>query len=311
MFRYHQMTDWLRRSFRSVLRHLVPPLKVSISRKLKEVVEEKYKSVGAAKGKGVQPIFVIPHEKLREDVEDVVGYDDSIVFITIPEQLAALINDSAGVIATNTAAIQLAHARGKPSITLFSSAEKARAFMPNAEERKCTVVSSKTGKLVDIDVEAVKSAVQIFQMPLALYYYDYDLLIGFHDEEWGVPVHNDKKLFELLIYSTALAELTWPAILNNRYMFRYQLSHQKQTRKDLVRRGFRGVGPKVVYSFMQVAGITNNHLFLCFRFQDCVTAADASDKDGSLEAKVEDKRHEDSTEFGLVQAIDELSLSAE
>ena len=40
--------------------------------------------------------------------------------------------------------------------------------MPNAEERKCTVVSSKTGKLVDIDVEAVKSAVQIFQMPLAL-----------------------------------------------------------------------------------------------------------------------------------------------
>ncbi|PSR89363.1 Photosynthetic NDH subunit of subcomplex B 1 like [Actinidia chinensis var. chinensis] len=205
------MTDWLGRPFRSVPRHLVPPLKVSISRKLKEVVEEKYKSVGAAKGKyivihgiqsdskasmrsrgdtdsllpveiwaeiatairGVRPIFVIPHEKLREDVEDVVGYDDSIVFITIPKQLAALINDSAGVIATNTAAIQQysnlhTHVENPGNIALFSSAEKARAFMPNAEERKCTVVLSKTGKLVDIDVEAVKSAVRIFQMPLAL-----------------------------------------------------------------------------------------------------------------------------------------------
>lgn len=39
--------------------------------------------------------------------------------------------------------------------------------MPNAEEGKCTIVSSTTGKLIDIDVEAVKTAVQIFQMPLA------------------------------------------------------------------------------------------------------------------------------------------------
>ncbi|KAI8019942.1 DNA-3-methyladenine glycosylase 1 [Camellia lanceoleosa] len=37
---------------------------------------------------------------------------------------------------------------------------------------------------------------------------------------WGVPVHDDKKLFELLILSTALAELSWPAILNKRHMFR-------------------------------------------------------------------------------------------
>lgn len=41
-------------------------------------------------------------------------------------------------------------------------------FVPNPEERKCAVISSKTGKLVDIDVEAVKTAVQIFSMPLAI-----------------------------------------------------------------------------------------------------------------------------------------------
>ena len=47
------------------------------------------------------------------------------------------------------------------------------------------------------------------------------LYTSFHDEEWGVPVHDDKKLFELLVLSQALAELSWPTILNNRDIFRY------------------------------------------------------------------------------------------
>ncbi|XVF74855.1 hypothetical protein PTKIN_Ptkin13bG0144300 [Pterospermum kingtungense] len=203
---YHQMLDWLGRPFRSVPRHPVPPLRVSISRKLKEVVAEKYTSAAVEKGKyivihgieseskasmqsrgdtdsllpihvwaqiakdlrGFKPLFVIPHEKERENVEEEVGDDASIVFITTPGQLAALINDSAGVIATNTAAIQLANAREKPSIGLFSSEQKEELFVPNAEEKKCAIVSSKTGKLIDIDVEAVKQAMPIFDMSLAL-----------------------------------------------------------------------------------------------------------------------------------------------
>lgn len=47
------------------------------------------------------------------------------------------------------------------------------------------------------------------------------LYTSFHDEEWGVPVHDDKKLFELLVLSQALAELSWPTILNKRDIFRY------------------------------------------------------------------------------------------
>ncbi|KAK7255108.1 hypothetical protein RIF29_28511 [Crotalaria pallida] len=202
---YHQMADWLGRPFRSVPRHYVSPLSVSISRKLKEVVKEKYTKAGAEKGKyivihGIEsdskasmqslgdpdsllpievwaeisdaireftPVFVIPHEKERINVEDFVE-DASIVFITTPGQLAALINDSAGVIATNTAAVQLANARDKPSIALFSSEEKGNKFVPQAEEKKCTVISSKTGKLIDIDVEAVKCAIQTFNLSLAL-----------------------------------------------------------------------------------------------------------------------------------------------
>ncbi|XP_010536978.1 PREDICTED: uncharacterized protein LOC104811835 isoform X2 [Tarenaya hassleriana] len=43
---------------------------------------------------------------------------------------------------------------------------------------------------------------------------------AFHDEEWGVPVHDDKRLFELLVLSGALAEHTWPTILSKRQTFR-------------------------------------------------------------------------------------------
>lgn len=45
------MLDWLGRPVRNVPRQPVPPLKVSLSRKLKEVVEAKYKKSGVEKGK--------------------------------------------------------------------------------------------------------------------------------------------------------------------------------------------------------------------------------------------------------------------
>ncbi|XP_031092111.1 uncharacterized protein LOC115996828 isoform X1 [Ipomoea triloba] len=212
----------------------------------------------------------------------------------------------------------------------------------------------------------------------------------FHDEEWGVPVHDDRKLFELLSLCTALAELTWPAILSRRQTFRevfqnfdpvavsklnekkimaqgspassllselklravidnarqickiidelgsfnkyiwdfvnkkpvvnnfryprqvpIKTSKAEMISKDLVRRGFRGVGPTVVYSFMQVAGITNDHLVSCFRFHDCIAAADASNTGNSLRAvEAHVKQLEDETELGLVRAIDDLNLSS-
>ena len=39
--------------------------------------------------------------------------------------------------------------------------------------------------------------------------------------------------------------------------------------KDLVKRGFRFVGPSIVYSFMQASGMTNDHLIQCFRQEAC------------------------------------------
>ncbi|XP_020208675.1 uncharacterized protein LOC109793621 [Cajanus cajan] len=207
----------------------------------------------------------------------------------------------------------------------------------------------------------------------------------FHDEEWGVPVHDDKKLFELLVLSSVLAELTWPAILSKRHTFREvfvdfdpvavsKLSEKKMMApgtiassllsevklraiienarqiskvidefgsfdkyiwsfvnhkpvvsrfryprqvpvktpkadvisKDLVRRGFRGVGPTVVYSFMQVAGLTNDHLISCFRFDECIAVAE-----GKEENHAEQKESENMMESDLSIAMDDLSFSSE
>jgi DNA-3-methyladenine glycosylase I len=47
-----------------------------------------------------------------------------------------------------------------------------------------------------------------------------DLSIAYHDNEWGVPVHDDRKLFEFLILEGAQAGLSWEIILNKREGYR-------------------------------------------------------------------------------------------
>jgi DNA-3-methyladenine glycosylase I len=47
-----------------------------------------------------------------------------------------------------------------------------------------------------------------------------ELSIRYHDEEWGVPVHDDRTLFEFLILEGAQAGLSWNTILNKRENYR-------------------------------------------------------------------------------------------
>jgi len=47
-----------------------------------------------------------------------------------------------------------------------------------------------------------------------------DLMIRYHDKEWGVPVHDDRTLFEFLILEGAQAGLSWETILNKRENYR-------------------------------------------------------------------------------------------
>ena len=46
------------------------------------------------------------------------------------------------------------------------------------------------------------------------------LYVAYHDEEWGVPVHDDRQLFELLILEGAQAGLSWITVLRKREAYR-------------------------------------------------------------------------------------------
>src|SRR5881409_2163472 len=45
-------------------------------------------------------------------------------------------------------------------------------------------------------------------------------MLRYHDEEWGVPVHGDRRLFELLTLEGAQAGLSWSTILRKRAAYR-------------------------------------------------------------------------------------------
>lgn len=189
-----------------------------------------------------------------------------------------------------------------------------------------------------------------------------------------MPVHDDRKLFELLTLSQALAELSWPVILSKREGFRDMidafynasvpdctdkkinqlfksngttlLSEQKMRAmvanakqiqkvvresgsfsnycwsfvnhrpitngfrharqvptktlkseamsKDLMRRGFQCVGPTTVYSFMQVAGIVNDHLRCCFRFDQVRSQPKAAEENMRAEIRLGSPASDDS-----------------
>ncbi len=47
-----------------------------------------------------------------------------------------------------------------------------------------------------------------------------DLSIRYHDEEWGVPVHDDRRLFEFVVLDGAQAGLSWNTILRKRQRYR-------------------------------------------------------------------------------------------
>ena len=174
------------------------------------------------------------------------------------------------------------------------------------------------------------------------------LSVAYHDEEWGVPVHDDRKMFEFLTLEGMQAGLSWMTILRKRENFRQALdgfdperiarydqdkvqellsnpgiirnrlkiaatignaraflevqeafgsfdtyiwqfvggrpllnSWQKMNEipaqtaeaqamsKDLLKRGFRFVGPTICYAHMQATGMVNDHTVDCFRYLQC------------------------------------------
>jgi len=148
--------------------------------------------------------------------------------------------------------------------------------------------------------------------------------IAYHDKEWGVPVHDDRVLFEFLILEGAQAGLSWETILQKRENYRkalagfdpgkvarfdtrkknalmkdpgivrnrlkiestvanakaflavqkefgsfdaylWRFKDAKAMSKDLLKCGFKFVGPTICYAFMQAVGMVNDHAPHCFR----------------------------------------------
>jgi DNA-3-methyladenine glycosylase I len=173
-----------------------------------------------------------------------------------------------------------------------------------------------------------------------------DKMIKYHDEEWGVPVHDDRRQFEFLMLEVMQCGLNWNMMIEKREIFRecfadfdfikiaaftendierilstdgmirsrrkveaiihnaklfcqiveeygsfdkyiwsyssgktiLYMGHQKgkqpvknglseKLSKDLRKRGFKYLGPVVIYSHLQACGIINDHTEKCFRYQ--------------------------------------------
>jgi len=77
--------------------------------------------------------------------------------------------------------------------------------------------------------------------------------IKYHDEEWGVPVHDDQKLFEFLILEGAQAGLSWLTILKRRANYRRAFA-------DFNVETVARFSPAKIESLMQDAGIIRNRL---------------------------------------------------
>ena len=92
------------------------------------------------------------------------------------------------------------------------------------------------------------------------------LYIRYHDEEWGVPLHDDRKLFEMLILEGAQAGLSWLTILKRRESYREALDHfdaQKIARYDKKKTASLLKNPGIIRNRLKIAAaISNAQAFL-------------------------------------------------
>jgi DNA-3-methyladenine glycosylase I len=86
-------------------------------------------------------------------------------------------------------------------------------------------------------------------------------MIRYHDEEWGMPVHNDQKLFEFLILEGAQAGLSWETILNKRDNYRVAFdgfNPEKIARYDKKKIARLLKNPGIVRNRLKVASAVQN-----------------------------------------------------
>ncbi len=90
------------------------------------------------------------------------------------------------------------------------------------------------------------------------------MMIAYHDEEWGVPVHDDRLLFEFLVLEGAQAGLSWSTILKKRESYRAAFDHFDPEK-------VASYGETKIKQLLQNPGIVRNRL----KIRSAVTNATA------------------------------------
>lgn len=88
-----------------------------------------------------------------------------------------------------------------------------------------------------------------------------ELMVEYHDTEWGVPIHDDRLLFEFLILEGAQAGLSWETILKKRENYRKAFDHFDAAK-------IAKYGDKKCASLMNDAGIVRNRLKIAATIQN-------------------------------------------
>ena len=106
-----------------------------------------------------------------------------------------------------------------------------------------------------------------------------DLAINYHDAEWGVPVHDDRRLFEFLILEGAQAGLSWDTVLRKRENYRAAFDNfdaEKIARYDAEK----------IESLLQNEGIIRNRLKIASTVSNANSYLKILDEFGSFDSYI-------------------------
>ncbi len=105
------------------------------------------------------------------------------------------------------------------------------------------------------------------------------LYVAYHDEEWGVPVHDDRKLFEFLVLDGFQAGLSWSTILNKRENFRKAFDDFDATR-------IVGYKKRKIAQLLADAGIVRNRLKVHATISNAAAFLQAQTEFGTFDAHI-------------------------
>ena len=103
------------------------------------------------------------------------------------------------------------------------------------------------------------------------------LYLAYHDEEWGVPLHEDNRLFEMIVLESMQSGLSWITILRKRKAFRVAF-HEFDPRRVAT------FGPKEIEKLLLNPGVIRNRAKLEAAVANARATLRVQEKHGSLDA---------------------------